>query len=183
MRAVILAGGFGTRLRPIIGNEPKCMAPYMGRPMITFIIKRLRAQGIDDITLALHYKAEKFVDYLKGLVKFKIEEVPLGTGGAIKNCIEGDEPFLVVNGDTISAIDYNDMIESHSGLLTIARTPDRKSAGIYIIDPKIFENSPEGNFSFENDIVPHVEKKYYEIPWFKDLGTPETYSSSPKDWV
>lgn len=183
MKAIILAGGFGTRLRPVIGDDmPKCLAPVMGKPMIAGVIKRLKEQGISDITLALHHKAEMFVEKF-GNMKYKIETIPLGTGGAIKNCIEGDEPFLVVNGDTITSIDYNDMIANYHDPLTIAVTPDGKSSGICIISPKIFESSPKGAFSFENDIVPHTSHNYYPIPWFTDLGTPEAYAKVARDWV
>lgn len=184
VKAIILAGGFGTRLRPIIGDDtPKCMAPIMGKPMISFIINNMKKQGIEDITLALHYKPESFVKKF-GHLRCVIEDMPLGTGGAIKNCIEGDEPVLVCNGDTITDIDYNDMLKHHIHPLTIAVTERGESAGIYIMDPEIFDDLPYPYpFSFEKDIIPHVPFSTYIIPWFTDYGTPEQYSKACKEWI
>lgn len=185
MRAIILCGGFGTRLAPVLEpNMPKCMAPVMGRPMVDLIIRNLRKQGISDITLALHYKSERFVDYFGDKVKYKIENEPLGTGGAIKNAIEGDEPVLVLNGDTISDINYDDMLANHAGPLTIAVTQKDGhmiSAGIYIVSPSLFDDY-HGVFSFERDVIPNTLKKFYTVEWFHDLGTPESYADVPKGW-
>ena len=157
MKAIILAGGFGTRLRPVIGDEtPKCMAPVMGRPMVDLIMKNLRKQKITDITLALHYKAEKFIDAFGDTVKYKIETTPLGTGGAIKNCLEDDEPTLVLNGDTITHIKYDDMLANHAGGLTMAATQNKGliiGAGAYIVNREIFDKF-DGAFSFEHDVIP-----------------------------
>lgn len=187
MKSIILAGGFGTRLRPAIGNDmPKCLAPIMGRPMIDLIIRNLRKQGITDITLALHHKAEKFIEYFGDTVKYKIEDEPLGTGGAIKNCIEGDEPVLVLNGDTITDIDYSDMLANHAGALTMAFTQLKGSmisAGTYIINPELFDRFPQKKFSFEKDVIPNVLKKFYFVKLFTDYGTPETYNAAGKDLV
>lgn len=186
MKALILAGGYGTRLRPVIGNNiPKCMAPVMGRPMVDLIIRNLKKQGITDITLALHWKAEQFIEKFGDTVKYVVEKEPLGTGGAIKNAIEGDEPFFVLNGDTITAIDYNDMWANRAGAITMAVTQNNGamiSAGIYIVHPSVFDDY-EGAFSFEKDVLPNVLKKFYTIPWFHDLGTPNGYENVPKEWV
>lgn len=187
MRAIILAGGFGTRLQPVLEPDmPKCMAPVMGRPMVDLIIRNLRKQNINDITLALHYQADKFIRYFGDKVKYKIENEPLGTGGAIKNCLcpEESEPVLIMNGDTIHDINYSDMLANHAGALTIAAAQKNgiiTSAGTYIADPKLFDNY-KGAFSFEQNVIPNTLKKFYFIPWFTDLGTPEEYLATPKDW-
>lgn len=183
MKCIILAGGFGTRLRSVIGDDlPKCMAPVMGRPMVDLIIKNLRKQNITDITLALHYKAEQFVHYFGDKVKYKIEDEPLGTGGAIKNCIDGNDPILVVNGDTILHMDYMDMLLHHVAPLSIAQTPDGISAGVYILNPDIFDGY-DSAFSFEKDVIPNVTYVTYPVSWFTDFGTPETYNKVCKEWV
>lgn len=186
MKAIILAGGFGTRLRPAIGDDiPKCMAPVMGRPMIDLIIRNLKKQKITDITLALHWKAEQFVEKFTDSVKYKIEETPLGTGGAIKNAMDGDGPFLVLNGDTITDIDYSDMLANHASPVTMAATQKNGaiiSAGVYIMNPELFDNY-NGAFSLERDVLPNTLKKFYFIPWFTDLGTPESYNECVKDWA
>jgi len=182
MKAIILAGGQGTRLRPVIGNDlPKCLAPVMGKPMIEIIINGLEKQGITDITLALGYKGEKFLDKF-GHYRCIIEKEPLGTGGAIKNCLEGAEPVLVLNGDTISTIDYNAFIKKHHYPLTIAVDHNGQSAGIYILYPEIF-NDHEGAFSFERDVIPHTSFWTHMISHFVDMGTPESYREMCKEWV
>jgi len=184
MKAIILAGGYGTRLRPLIGeNLPKCMAPVMRRPVITFVINRMKKFGITDITLALHYKAEKFVEYFGDKHRCVVESEPLGTGGAIKNCITDREPILVSNGDTICGrIDYNDMLKHHTYPLTIAVNNAGESAGIYILDPEILDNY-HGAFSFEKDVVPNTPFSTYRIDGFTDIGTPAVYEKVPKEWV
>lgn len=183
MKALILAGGFGTRLRPVIGDDmPKCLAPVMGKPMVSYVINRMRKQGIDDITLALHYKAEKFVEKFGDSVKYQIEDEPLGTGGAIKKFCEGKtEPVLVSNGDTIAPIDYMDMKRIGYAPLVVARW-NGVSAGTYIMNPNAVEYFPD-KFSFEEYAVPRIHREYYEIPWFTDLGTPESYNKVAKDWA
>lgn len=182
MKAIILAGGLGTRLRSITGDDlPKCMVRVMDKPIVDYVVRRMRKQGITDITLSLHYKAEKFLEFYGddelSIVKCTIEERPLGTGGAIKNCITSPDIVLVCNGDTIAPIDYEDMARHYEYPLTIARTPDGKSAGIYILNPDIFHEFPQPIFSFENELIPKVHHNFYEIPWFTDIGTPETYKA------
>lgn len=184
MRGIILAGGLGTRLRPVIGeNLPKCMAPVMGRPMIDLIIRNMKKQGINDITLSLGYKAEAFLEKY-GHMKYKIEPEPLGTGGAIKYCIEPEEtdPILVVNGDTITHVDYGDLLAHHMPPLTVVTNPLGVSAGIYILNPEILE-AYNGAFSFERDVIPNMPHQTYEIAWFIDYGTPEAYNNAPKEWI
>lgn len=183
MKAIILAGGLGTRLRPIIGDEmPKCMAPVMGKPMISYTINRMMAHGIKDITLSLGYKAEAFMEKF-GHIKYKIESEPLGTGGAIKNCITGNKPILVVNGDTICPVDYKDMFSKHVRQVTIAVDKSGTSAGIYIINVDIFKKFPQKKFSFEKDVIPHVTFSHYLVEFFTDLGTPDSYAKTPKGWI
>ena len=119
----------------------------------------------------------------------QIEDEPLGTGGAIlKFCKGKTEPFLVSNGDTISPINYNDMMKHYIPDVTKAVDKKKVSAGIYIIDPSIYPHLlycsisyavALGKFSFEKAIIGNS----YEIPWFTDLGTPESYNKVAKDWA
>lgn len=177
MKAVILAGGFGTRLRSVTNDLiPKCMVRVMDRPIISYVVNKMRSQSITDITLALHYKPEPIISYYGDSIKYKVEEVPLGTGGAIKNCIDGPDLVLVCNGDTVAGIDYNKMLDNYSYPLTIAQTPDGISAGIYIMNPCILDGF-DGAFSFEEDVIPKTEHTFYTIPWFTDVGTEEGYKS------
>lgn len=184
MKAIILCGGFGTRLRSITGDEvPKCMVKgwfkpgHREVPWLDIIVRQLRGQGINDITLALHYKPQVFKDWFGDKVKYKIEADPLGTGGAIRNCIEGAEPVLVLNGDTYAKCDFQDMLANHIPPLSVAITQKggyTHSAGIYIINPELFDDAPDGAFSFETFIM-NKTKKFYNVEFFTDMGTPEGY--------
>lgn len=188
MKAVILAGGKGTRLRSVIGDfMPKCLAPVMGRPMIEMVIKRMKNQGIRDITLALGHKAEMFEEKY-GHMKCKVEWEPLGTGGAILNCltvddIESNEPVIVANGDTFVPINYNEMLTHHSREVTVSADKTGKHAGIYIVNPSIFRKIRKKSFSFEHELLPLCSFSFFEVPWFQDFGTPEGYANTVRDWV
>ena len=107
MQAVILAGGFGTRLRARISDVPKPMAPIAGRPFLEFLLDRLEAAGCTRVVLATGYMSEiiegHFGDrYGSMRVDYSVETTPLGTGGAVLRALRGmpDEPTLVLNGDT-----------------------------------------------------------------------------------
>src|SRR5665213_1703265 len=87
--AIILAGGLGTRLRSVVADLPKCMAPVAGNPFLYYVIKDLQKGGIDKFIFSVGYKNESILPYVKKEFadidcKFSIEEEPLGTGGAIK---------------------------------------------------------------------------------------------------
>lgn len=106
--AIILAGGLGTRLRSVVPELPKCMAPVNEVPFLSYVITHLLHQGIEHFIFSLGYKSEAIVEYLEKehpslMFKTAIEEEPLGTGGAIKKACEmaKDKFVLVTNGDTL----------------------------------------------------------------------------------
>ncbi len=110
--AIILAGGFGTRLRSALPDLPKCMAPVTGRPFLFYVINYLRSQGIEKFIFSLGFRHQVIDAYLNAefsTLNFQclIEKEPLGTGGAIlASCYKASEQtVLVVNGDTIFKID------------------------------------------------------------------------------
>lgn len=121
MKAVIIAGGLGTRLRPLTYNTPKCLVPVLNRPFIFYQIELLKKHGIQDIIINLHYQADLIQATLseeeKIGVKFyySLEESALGTGGAVKNAEEffDDEPLIVLNGDILTDINLGEMVEFH----------------------------------------------------------------------
>jgi len=121
MQAIILAGGFGTRLRSVIADVPKPMAPINGKPFLAYLIDYLKSQGVTKVILSVHYLREKIQDYFQecyeGLsIQYVLEDEPLGTGGAILNalqCIDSDEPLFVLNGDTFLRMDYKKMLAQH----------------------------------------------------------------------
>ncbi|NPV89645.1 MAG: NDP-sugar synthase [Firmicutes bacterium] len=133
MKALFLAGGIGTRLRPITEDLPKPMVPIMGKPLLERNIENLKKYNIiNEIVLSTCYKPHKIENHFGDGKKFGVkisyisEDIPLGTGGAIKNaeCFF-DDTFLVFNADIISDIDILDMIRFHhekKALATIAVT-------------------------------------------------------------
>lgn len=117
--AIILAGGLGTRLRSVVAETPKCMAPVAGKPFIAYVVDHLRQQGIQHFIFALGYKNEAFQEYLSSQpdlhYTLSIEPEPLGTGGAIKlSCNHAKEKtVLVMNGDTLFKIQVDKLISFH----------------------------------------------------------------------
>lgn len=116
--AIILAGGLGTRLRTVLNDLPKCMAPVSGKPFLHFVIGYLEQQGIERFIFSLGYKHEVIEDWLNdqypGLhYECSIEEEPLGTGGAIKKAcsLATAKNVLVLNGDTLFKVDINSLLE------------------------------------------------------------------------
>lgn len=111
LKAVILAGGYGKRLRPLTETTPKPLIPVADRPIIEWQIRWLKHHGIEDFIICAGYLKEKIVDEIGSghkldvRVGYVIEDTPLGTGGALKNAehlLAGDELFLVLNGDVIT---------------------------------------------------------------------------------
>ncbi|MFB1645181.1 D-glycero-D-manno-heptose 1-phosphate guanosyltransferase [Campylobacter molothri] len=115
MKAIILCGGLGTRLKSVIKDIPKPMAPIDNKPFLEFIFIYLKKQKIDEIILAVSYKYEIIQEYFKDefldiKVRYSIEKEPLGTGGAIKQALElAKKDCLVLNGDTFFDIDLAKM--------------------------------------------------------------------------
>lgn len=118
--AIILAGGLGTRLRPVVQDLPKCMAEVAGEPFLHHVIKYYRQQGISRFIFSLGYKHDVIVDYLKQRYpdlnySCSIEEEPLGTGGAILQAsgLAMQENVIVLNGDTLFVIDLELLSREH----------------------------------------------------------------------
>jgi D-glycero-alpha-D-manno-heptose 1-phosphate guanylyltransferase len=118
---IILAGGLGTRLRTVVSEVPKCMAPVNGVPFISLVINYLQAEGVQHFIFSLGYKSESVIAFVeanyKGLSKtYVTEQEPLGTGGAIKEActkVKG-ENVLVVNGDTLFKISLKSLSNLHN---------------------------------------------------------------------
>jgi D-glycero-alpha-D-manno-heptose 1-phosphate guanylyltransferase len=105
---IILAGGLGTRLRSVVADLPKCMAPVNGKPFLDYVIKYFQQQGITDFIFSLGYIHEVIEDYISSnflhlTSYFSIEDEPLGTGGAIKKAcsLAKSKNVFVTNGDTL----------------------------------------------------------------------------------
>jgi NDP-sugar pyrophosphorylase family protein len=147
LKALVLVGGFGTRLRPLSCTRPKMLFPLANQAVLDWTLKNLSEAGVDTAVLAVNYMAEAFVRYF-GPTKFDLgiiysrEERPLGTGGPIKRAadlLQDGDPFLVLNGDVISDINYQSLVDYHKmkgGLATIAliRVPDPSRYGAVEMD-------------------------------------------------
>ena len=125
--AIVLAGGFGTRLKKVVSNVPKPMAPINNKPFLEYIFRFLRKNNIDRVILSVGYKKEIIKDYFKdsflGIeIIYSEEDEPLGTGGAIKRALEFVESkeCFVLNGDTYFDINLNEMKLSNGINILIA---------------------------------------------------------------
>ncbi|MCC6237407.1 MAG: NDP-sugar synthase [Dehalococcoidia bacterium] len=121
MRAIILAGGEGTRLRPLTTSLPKQLVPVLNRPFIEYQLRYLLRHDVTEVTLALTRNAHSerlraaLGDRAHGIdIRYAYEEQPLGSGGAIAGAAAGwTEPFLVCNGDIVTDVDMSALIEAH----------------------------------------------------------------------
>ncbi len=157
MKAIILAGGFGTRLRNVTGDLiPKPMVDIYGKPFLEHQIRFLKKQDIEDIVIAVHHRADEIKSHFRNGGNFGIkitysdEDKPLGTGGAIKNAEKYiDNTFLVLNGDSYSKINLEEFIDFH-----------KRKRGIGSVALKEIENiSDFGTVKLEGErIVSYNEK-------------------------
>jgi mannose-1-phosphate guanylyltransferase / phosphomannomutase len=133
MKAVIMAGGEGTRLRPLTSNQPKPMIHLANRPMMEHIVQLLQRHGFDDIVVTVAFMANNIRSYFGDGSEFGVrmvyatEESPLGTAGSVRNAIDelSDERFLVISGDVLTDIDLSEIVRFHEergALATIGLT-------------------------------------------------------------
>ena len=121
MKAVIMAGGEGTRLRPLSLGSPKPMTSLLGRPVMEHIINLLRSHGVTELCVTLCYKPQSIMDYFGSGERLGVrltwftEEEPLGTAGSVKSCMNqlGDEDFLVISGDCVCDLDLTALMQFH----------------------------------------------------------------------
>jgi mannose-1-phosphate guanylyltransferase len=120
VKAVVLVGGEGTRLRPLTETVPKPLLPLVDRPILDHVLDHLVAHGVREVVMSSPYLEETFRPFLAGrrgepAITWVTEGEPLGTGGAIVSVLDrlGDEPFLALNGDILTDLDLTAMLESH----------------------------------------------------------------------
>lgn len=135
MKAVILAGGLGERLKPLTNETPKPLLPVRGKPIVEYCIENLRKHGIGEIILSIGYKAEKIKEYFGNgnrwgvRIDYDVEDTPLGTGGAVKHIVKKfgiKEDFLLFWGDNLGDFNISKLLEEHGknhGLITMILTP------------------------------------------------------------
>jgi NDP-sugar pyrophosphorylase family protein len=157
MRAMILAAGLGTRLRPLTDDRPKALVEINGRSFLELALARLRRFGVTEVIVNVHHFADKVVDYLHehdsfGMrVEISREETLLDTGGGLKKAAwffleDGDdEPFLVHNVDVLSSIDLERMVQSHherQALVTLA-VQGRDTSRYLLFDDRLQLRNPK----------------------------------------
>jgi len=121
MKAVIMAGGFGTRLRPLTCNIPKPMVPMINKPMMAHIIDLLKTHGITDIVATLFYQPETISGYFEDgrnagvRLQYRKAEADLGTAGSVRNARDFlDERFIIISGDILTDFDLTKAIAFHN---------------------------------------------------------------------
>jgi mannose-1-phosphate guanylyltransferase/phosphomannomutase len=129
MKAVVMAGGEGTRLRPLTSNQPKPMVPIVGKPCMEHIVELLKKHGFEDIVVTLAFMPQAIRGYFGAgeshgvSIRYSVEESPMGTAGSVKLAEDAlDEPFLVISGDALCDIDLGALVRFHEekgGLVTI----------------------------------------------------------------
>ena len=116
---VIMAGGFGTRLRPLTEDVPKPMLPINGRPLLEHMLSKLRQAGIRSVSITTHYLGKNIIEHFKDGSEFGVnlryieETAPLGTAGSLGKMSAETNPLLVLNGDILTGVDFRAMLDFH----------------------------------------------------------------------
>ncbi len=188
MKAIILAGGRGNRLRPITDYVPKSLIPIKNIPIIEWQIKYLKKFGVSEVIICSGYKTEMIENYLNNKklgikISFSVEDMPLGTGGAIKKAGKkiNDKSFIVINGDIITNIDLKKLLKKENSIASIQlktkfgilQTDDDKiikfdekkeienlwmNAGIYHLKKNTLKDLPDKG-DIEKTLFPNYAKK------------------------
>ncbi len=192
MKVVILAGGKGTRLRPLTFSIPKPLLPAGETPILEIILSKLKSQGFKDIVLAVGYRSELIRTYFGDGSKFGVsikyvdEEEPMGTAGPlglVKDKFEINGPIILMNGDILTRLDFNKMVDFHvengADITVGVKRYEHKSpfgvvsldgniikdikekpkfvfnvsAGIYVLSPSVLESIPSGKFYRMPDLI------------------------------
>jgi len=169
VRAFVLCGGHGTRLRPVLADRPKSMALIGGTPFLQLLLERLRCQGIDDVILGTGYMAEKIESYfgsgnkLAMRVRYSKEHEPLGTGGALKFAEPLlSDPVLVLNGD--SYVDWS--------LVPMLERFTAKDAAMVVVLQAVGDVTRYGSVALDHDgrVTQFVEKGIRAGPGLINAG-------------
>jgi mannose-1-phosphate guanylyltransferase/phosphomannomutase len=174
MKAVVMAGGEGSRLRPLTIRRPKPMVPIVGKPVMEHILNLLKRHGITEVIVTVQYLASNIEDYFGNgsqigmRITYSREDVPLGTAGSVKNAEEHlDEPTLLL-AHVPNPLEYGVIITNEDGhIAQFLEKPswgevfsDTINTGIYVIDPKVFsyfeKNKP---FDFSQELFPMMLRK------------------------
>jgi mannose-1-phosphate guanylyltransferase len=141
MKAMVLAAGLGTRLRPLTYEITKPMVPVIDRPVMEHILDLLARHGFDEVIANLHYFPDSIKQYFGDRITYRVEEELLGTAGGVRACADffDGKPFLVISGDALTDIDLGALAARHNeagGIATLAvkKVPDTREYGVVLHD-------------------------------------------------
>jgi mannose-1-phosphate guanylyltransferase/mannose-1-phosphate guanylyltransferase/phosphomannomutase len=190
MKAMVLAAGLGTRLRPLTYEITKPMVPVLDRPVMEHILDLIDRHSFDGTIANLHYFPETIREYFGQRISYRFEEQLLGTAGGVRACAEffGDEPFLVISGDALTDIDLTAFAARHreaGGIATLAvkKVADTREYGVVLHDREGritgFQEKPQpdealsdlgncGIYMFEPAIFDYFPDRPF-VDWAKDV--------------
>jgi len=233
MKAMILAAGLGTRLRPLTNDIPKPLLPVGGQPLIYHHLQRLKKYGITDVFINVHYHGDKIIqkvgngDHFGMRITYSEEPEILGTGGGIKKIQSalGDGAFIVMNADILVSLDLEELVSFHQqkggdatlvlreeaqvntyGVITLdpqdqirnilGKVQSKEEAGsrrlmftgIHIIEPKVLEYIPAGQFYSIIDAYIEMLRQdkliagYLMNGYWNDIGVLDRYKKANQDF-
>jgi mannose-1-phosphate guanylyltransferase len=190
MKAMVLAAGLGTRLRPLTFELPKPMVPVLDRPVMAHIVDLLDRHGCDDVIANLHYFPDTIRGYFGDRLVYREEPELLGTAGGVRNCADflDDGTFLIISGDALTDIDLGAFVERHKatggiGTLAVKRVADTREFGVVLhdADGRItgFQEKPDpaealsdlgncGIYLFEPEIFDYFPPQPF-VDWARDV--------------
>jgi len=190
MKAMVLAAGLGTRLRPLTFELPKPMVPVLDRPVMAHIVDLLDRHGYDDVIANLHYFPDTIRDYFGDRLTYREEPELLGTAGGVRNCADflDGGPFLIISGDALTDIDLGAFVARHKqaggiGTLAVKRVEDTREFGVVLHDAEGritgFQEKPDpaealsdlgncGIYLFEPEIFDYFPRRPF-VDWANDV--------------
>jgi mannose-1-phosphate guanylyltransferase len=190
MKAMVLAAGLGTRLRPLTYEITKPMVPVLDRPVMAHILDLLDRHGFEDVIANLHYFSDSIREHFGERLSYNYEEELLGTAGGVRACSEffGDDAFLIISGDALTDIDLGAFVARHrqaGGVATLAvkQVADTREYGVVLHDSEGritgFQEKPEpaealsdlgncGIYIFESAIFDYFPQRPF-VDWAQDV--------------
>ena len=222
--AIVFAGGYGTRLRPLTETLPKPMLPIGGRPLLERIVRSLAASGVSDIQITTYFMAEKIKDHfgdgghLGVQIRYIDEERPLGTAGALGIIDRPELPTLAINGDILTDLNFHTVVDFHrdheadmtvavrkyelqveygvvesdgietTGLIEKPSFHFFINAGIYVLEPVVFDYVPRGAPLDMPDLIKSLiadKRRVISFPireYWLDVGRHDDYAQAKNDF-
>ena len=190
MKAMVLAAGLGTRLRPITFQLPKPMVPVLDRPVMAHIVGMLEREGFDQIIANIHHFPDTIRSYFGDRLEYRYEDELLGTAGGVRNVSDffGEEPVLVISGDALTDLEVGALMERHRqaggiATLTVKKVPNTREYGVVIHDDdgrvQGFQEKPDpdealsdlancGIYCFKPEIFDYFPDQQ-EVDWADDV--------------